>query len=415
MRDDELKAKLPAAVDKRLSALEGDPWLARRIIQAERGDRPIVKKKLSVSFALILVLTLLTLSAAVALVNSSIAGQLFGSQEQAPEAVLEAIHTPQVTATAELGTLTMDEWLYDGNGLHTSFTMHNPTGEPLLYTLDGIWLNGQRISYNHNRTDGAGDSGFLLGGAVDGVTMPTSQSLYNLGEELYQFDENGKFAGMIPLPEGKGKLKVSVAVWEPTAPVELVDYDQFEGYDVTQTKDHLTVDDSGFSSLWLFCPRECHRSTTALDIPSAVYAQVYKELGWMELKDTIDVEIDVNLTKADLIRATPKQAEIQVDDCRLVFTEFDMTQSGGVIDGWVYGEVNAVNTLMEGGLHVLDASGTLLSSGCWWNDQDENAEGMHFHINLAPIAGELPGSIQLASMKDINVYEGVATVELVNK
>ncbi|MBQ8311615.1 MAG: hypothetical protein IJX84_00180 [Clostridia bacterium] len=415
MRDDELKAKLPAAVDKRLSALEGDPWLARRIIQAERGDRPIVKKKLSVSFALILVLMLLTLSAAVALVNSSIAGQLFGSQEQAPEAVLEAIHTPQVTASAELGTLTMDEWLYDGNGLHTAFTMSNPTGEPLLYTLDGIWLNGQRITYNHFRTDGAGDSGFLLGGTVDGVAMPTSQSLYNLGEELYQFDENGKFAGTVPLPEGENKLKVSVAVWKPTSPVELVDYDQYEGYDVTQTKDHLTVDDSGFANLWLFRPGEYNLSTNALQIPSAVYAQAYKELGWMELADTIDVEIDVNLTKADMVRAMPKQMEVQVGECRLVFTEFDMTQSGGVIDGWVYGEVNAVNTLMEGGLHVLDASGTLLSSGCWWDDQDEGVEGMHFHINLAPMAGELPGSIQLASMKDIEVYEGVVTLELERK
>lgn len=52
---------------------------------------------------------------------------------------------------------------------------------------------------------------------------------------------------------------------------------------------------------------------------------------------------------------------------------------------------------------------------CWWDDQEESAEGMHFHINLAPMAGELPGSIQLASMKDINVYEGVATVELIQK
>lgn len=415
MRDDELKAKLQAAVDHRLSALEGDPWLARRIIQAERGDRPIVKKKLSVSFALILVLMLLTLSAAVALVNSSIAGQLFGSQENAPAAVLESIHTPQVTASKELGTLTMDEWLYDGTGLHTAFTMSNPTNEPLLYTLDGIWLNGQRLTYNHFRTDGAGDSGFLLGGTVDGVTMPASQSLYNLGEELYQFDENGKFAGTVPLPEGENKLKVSVAVWKPTAPVELVDYDQYEGYDVTQAKDHLTVDDRGFANLWLFRPGEYNLSTNALQIPSAVYAQAYKELGWMELADTIEVEVDVNLTKADVAHAMPKQMELQVNGCRMVFDTFDMTLSGGVVEGWVYGEYNAVNTLMDGGLHMLDASGQLLSSGSWWNDQEEDMEGMHFRINLAPIAGELPTTIQLASMKDVDVYEGVVTLELETK
>lgn len=411
MRDDELQTKLPQAVDHRLSALEGDPWLARRIIQAEEGDRPIVKKKLSVSFALILVLTLLTLSAAVALVNSPIAAQLFGSQEDVPEAVVEAIHTPQVTATAELGTLTMDEWLYDGN-LHTAFTVSNPTDEPLLYTLDGIWLNGQHITYNHYRTTGAGDSGFLLGGAVDGVTMPTSQSLYNLGENLYQFDENGKYAGMIPLPEGAGKLKIAVAVWRPIAPVELVDYNQYEGYDVTQTKDHITVNDTGFTNLELFLPQAYILPTTAKDIPSAVYADAYKELGWMELVDTIEVEVDVNLTKTDVARAMPKQAELQVNDCRIVFEQFDMTQSGGSIDGWVYGEYNAVKNLLDGGFHVVDAAGEMLSCGSWWDDQDETAQGMHFHINLDPIAGELPTTVQLAKTENFEVFESIVSFEL---
>lgn len=410
MREDELKAKLQAAVDHRLCALEGDPWLARRIINAEKGEQPQMKKKLSVSFILILAAMLLSLSAALALVNSNIAGQLFGSQEQAPQAVLESIHTPQATASGELGTLTLDEWLYDGNALHTAFTFANVTDEPLLYTLDGIWLNDQRITYNHYRTDGAGDSGFLLGGTVDGAAMPASQSLYNMGDALYQFDESGKYLGQEPLPQGANKLKVSVAVWRPINAVELVDYDQYEGYDPAVTKDHLTVDASGFSNLKLFSPTTL--SCTAKDIPSAVYADLYKDLGWMELVDTIEVEVEVNLSKAELAHATPKAMEIQHNGCRIVFEQFEMTQSGGAIEGWVYGEANAVAALMEGGLHVLDASGRVLSQGSWWNDQEADAQGMHFHINLAPLSEELPTAIQLASLKGVEEYESIAAVEL---
>lgn len=412
MREDELKAKLTSAVDHRLSALEGDPWLARRIINAEKGEQPPMKKKLSVSFVLILAAMLLTLSAAVALVNSDIAAQLFGSQEQAPQAVLESIHTPQATASTELGTLTLDEWLYDGN-LHTAFTITNPTDEPLLYTLEGLWLGNQHLTYNHNRTDGAGDSGFLLGGTVNGVAMPASQTLYNLGEQLYQHDENGKYAGRIPLPEGENKLKVSVAVWRPINPVELVDYNQYEGMDVTETKDHITVDDSGFSSLYMFRPQAYNLITTAKDRPSAVYASAYKELGWLELADTIEVEVDVNLTKTELAHALPRQIEIQHGGCRIMFDQFDMSQSGGAIEGWVYGEYNAVKFLMEGGLHVLDAANQqVLSSGCWWDSQTGDAQGMHFGIYLAPMTGELPTEIQLASMKEFEVYEPILTMEL---
>ena len=397
MRDDELRARLCKAVDQQLSGLEGDPWLARRIIQSEKGDSPVMKKKLSVSLILVIVTMLLTLSAAVALVNSHIAGQLYGPQATPPQAVLEQIHTPQVTAEKPLGTLSMDEWLYDGHSLHTAFTVTNPSDEPLLYTLDGIWLNGQHITYDHINTEGAGDSGFLLGGTVDGTAMPASTTIYNMGTELYQFDTAGKYLGRLPLPEGQGKVKVSVAVWRPVNPVELVDYDQYEGYDVTVTKDHLTADARGLSSLWLFRPEDCYLSCNASQLPSAVYADTYKQLGWMELVDTLQVEVDVDLNKNAFARAIPKQTEFEQNGCRIVLEQFDMSLSGGAIEGWVYGDDSTVRTLLDGGLHAVDkASQRVLSYGSWWDDQDaESKGGMHFHISLGPMTGELPDEISL--------------------
>ena len=42
-------------------------------------------------------------------------------------------------------SLTLDELLYDGHSLHTSMTLSNPTGETLLYTVDGLSLGGQPL------------------------------------------------------------------------------------------------------------------------------------------------------------------------------------------------------------------------------------------------------------------------------
>lgn len=402
MRDDELKARLRKAVDQQLSGLEGDPWLARRIIHSEKGDSPVMKKKLSVSLILVIMLILLTFSAAVALVNSHIAGQLYGPQETPPQAVLEQIHTPQVITEKPLGTLSMDEWLYDGHSLHTAFTVTNPTQEALLYTLDGIWLNGQHITYDHINTEGAGDSGFMLGGTVDGTAMPTSTTIYNMGTELYQFDASGKYTGRLPLPQGPSKVKVSVAVWRPINPVELVDYNQYEGYDVSVTKDHITADARGYSSLWLFRPESCYLPCNANQLPSAVYAETYKALGWLELVDILQVEVEVDLNKNDFAHALPQQTEFEQYGCRIVLEQFDMSLSGGAIEGWVYGDDSAVKALLDGGLHVADkASQQVLSYGSWWDDQDAEVKGgMHFHINLGPITGDLPQEISLVHITE---------------
>ena len=56
--------RVQAAVDRRLSAIEENPFLAQRIMAGEKGDTPVMKKKISVSVALILVLTMLTVGAA---------------------------------------------------------------------------------------------------------------------------------------------------------------------------------------------------------------------------------------------------------------------------------------------------------------------------------------------------------------
>ena len=90
-----------------------------------------MKKKLSVSLMLVLALTLMMLGLAYALVQSRIAGELYGDTA-APSDVADRIQTPDETASSDLGVLVLDELLYDGSALHTAFTLSTPPGETRL-------------------------------------------------------------------------------------------------------------------------------------------------------------------------------------------------------------------------------------------------------------------------------------------
>lgn len=404
MRDDELRSRLTTAVDQRLSGLEGDPFLARRIIRAEEGEKPIVKKKLSVSLVLAMAAMLLTLSVGVALVTSNIAEHLYGEQENAPQELLQKIHTPQETTASALGEMTLDEWLWDGRALHTAFTMRNPTQDTLLYTLEGIWVNGQQVSYNRISTEGAGDSGYLLGGAVDGVQLPQSVSLYNEGAEVYLFDENGKFAGMGDLPQGEVTLKIAMAAWKPIRPVELVDYARCEGVNVTETKDHLVTDEEGYCQLWLFRPEEYAVNYNASQLGCEAMADAYRELGWAEVADIIELETVISLNRADIVRAVPTETVYRMGEVQAEITGFDMSHAGGQVEGWLRGEDSAVKALMGvHGLCLADPVGDrILSSGTYWDDQQGQDGAVHFVLSLAPVTGELPVRVLLAPVVDMD-------------
>ncbi|MBE5771270.1 MAG: hypothetical protein E7336_07870 [Clostridiales bacterium] len=394
MNEHKMQEQMKNAIDHRLSGLEGNPYLAQRIIAAEKGEKPVMKKKLSVSLALVLLLMILTAGVAIALVQSNIADHLYGGEENIPEGVVEQIMQPQATQSTALGALSIDELLYDGSGLHTSFTIENPTQDALLYTLEGIWVNGDPVVYNRMITEGTWDSGFVLGGSVDGKDMAQSISIYNRAEQIYKFGENGKYAGMEMLPKGDVTLKIAVAVWRPINDVELLDYSQYEGEDSAATKDHLTVDGNGFSLLWRFIPKEDYVSYKANESGAQIYSEIYKKLGWAELVDMIEVETKVNLDENWIARAVPESMEYELEGCRLVFNQFDLTHAGGRIDGWIYGDYAAVKEQMKIGMMLVDReNGRILSDGTFWGEQ---REGLHFSLTLAPVTGELPDQVYLA-------------------
>ncbi|MBQ8150281.1 MAG: hypothetical protein IJ041_07150 [Clostridia bacterium] len=125
MKENELRNALENAI----GSCQLSVYQKRQILAQMKGEQEPVKKKLSVSLAVVLAVMILTLGAAVALIHSNIAAHLYPHGEAAPEALLEQIQTPQETAATPLGRLTLDELLYDGHSLHTSMTLSNPTGE----------------------------------------------------------------------------------------------------------------------------------------------------------------------------------------------------------------------------------------------------------------------------------------------
>ena len=391
MNDQEMKRLLQSAIDHRLSGLKENPFLARRIIAAAKGERPM-KKKLSVSLMLVLALTLMMLGLAYALVQSRIAGELYGDTA-APSDVADRIQMPDETASSDLGVLVLDELLYDGSALHTAFTLSNPTEETLLYTVDGLYLDRCPLTRSTLFTEGAGTAGYLLGGTLDGLALPTSVSAYNEAEALYAFDGQGEYLGTAPVPEGEATLRIDIAVWRPIHSPRLVDYGDYEGMNVSESSDRLVTDETGYVSLELFRPEAYSLNATADKPSSEIYAQAYRELGWAELAGQISLELDVTLGPDQLTHVRPVQTEYTFDNLTLTISRFDLTHTGGQMEGRLSGE--GAETLLKQGFLLVDPDGQRVLSNVLTWDQ-EGAQDFSFCLSLVPVAGELPRRVCLA-------------------
>lgn len=351
-----------------------------------------MKKKLSVSLILVLALTLTMLGLAYALVQSRIAGELYGDTA-APKDVAERIQTPNERAASDLGVLAVDELLYDGSALHTAFTLSNPTGETLLYTVDGLYLDGCPLTRSTLFAEGAGTAGYLLGGTLDGLPLPMSVSAYNEAEALYAFDGQGRYLGTAPVPEGEASLRIDIAVWRPIHSPRLVDYGDYEGVNVSEASDCLVTDETGYVSLELFRPEAYSLNATADRPSSEIYAQAYRELGWAELAGQISLELDVTLSPNHLIHVRPMQTEYVFDDLTLTISRFDLTHTGGQMEGLLSGE--GAEALLRQGFFLADPDGQrVLSNALTW--EKEGAQDFSFRLSFVPVAGELPRRVCLA-------------------
>ena len=109
-------------MDRHLSAVKADPWLAQRIIAAERGEKP-VRRKLSASMILVIALVIVTATGALAATLGAwgiidFAGRFSGAY--IPPKYEDCIKPENVSAETEHITCTIRESYYDGTILRVT-------------------------------------------------------------------------------------------------------------------------------------------------------------------------------------------------------------------------------------------------------------------------------------------------------
>ena len=93
MTDEELRQCIHQAVDHKLSGVRTDNQLARRVLHASKGEKPM-KRRLTLLPAMVLIIALLTMAAAAAEALGIHVFELFGKTDEryarlAPQATLE--------------------------------------------------------------------------------------------------------------------------------------------------------------------------------------------------------------------------------------------------------------------------------------------------------------------------------------
>lgn len=126
MRDQRDKAFVRESIDQGLSSLEGNPFLAQRVLaQAEGKEENIMKRKISVSFVLVAVLVFLMTSVALA-AGLGLFGQL--SSNQNADDRLSELEQVAETVAAEMATddqvvVEIGQAYYEGDRVFMSYRL----------------------------------------------------------------------------------------------------------------------------------------------------------------------------------------------------------------------------------------------------------------------------------------------------
>ena len=128
------KEEVQKALNRSLSGLQADPWLAQRII-ANEEEKP-VKKKISVSFVFACILVVVTMSAALAVGNllPGIREMLGLDAESGMEKKFEALDYNWET---DFTTAHVREMLYDGQGAYIAIDVQKKDREDILLIPSG--------------------------------------------------------------------------------------------------------------------------------------------------------------------------------------------------------------------------------------------------------------------------------------
>ncbi|MBQ4639704.1 MAG: hypothetical protein IJB69_04205 [Clostridia bacterium] len=406
MRDEQIMEKVRASVNQCTKALDASPSLRSRILEQAKGAPP-VKKKFSAALALALALMLLSTSAlAAAIFRPDILSWLFPGRE-APEETVKLVQHNEDTQKSENAALTLNQTLFDGKELSVSFTLQNPTGQPLVYTVHHAKLNGMPLLAGTAQLPYGNYTGQALGGQVNGTALQTEDTFFvsfiGTSDTMEESENNASEKSMLssvvqsPLqPSDEAILTVRVDVFEPLAeytPVSQTEYDTGE-YDIVTDKLPVLAD-KGLMNM------------ASLPQPSRL-----KKIESLEFS----FPIEMKETKVTTVSAAPGEYHNSLYTLRL--DHFTLTHTGGKIEGSLPNPAPAFLTeqsflsvfpedVFEQALasndHTLALRMASFSSGMSTTPDLVPAD-FHFDADFRSHAGTLPKGVYLVWLDDEQTY-----------
>lgn len=403
MTDDrQIMEQVRKAVDDCTRAVDTAPSLLAPILQKAKGEIP-VKKKISTALALACALVLIAASTlAVTALQPDVLNWLFRGEE-APKEMQALVQQVNHTKETENAALTLTQTLFDGETLTVGFTLKNPSGKPLVYTVHHAKLNGMPLLAGTAQLPYGKYTGQALGGQVEGTALPTEDTFFvsfiatsdSMEEWKSEVSENAIIHSVAkyPLqPLENATLSVRVDVFEPLAeyiPVSLSEYNAGECNIVTDKLPILA--DEGLLNM------------ASLPRPSRL-----KKIESVEFS----FPIVMKETKITTVAAAP--GEYKNDLYTLHLDHFTLTPTGGLLEGHVTDLSPAFlssesflsvfpEDVFERALETKDHSLSLhlasYSSGMS-TTPDLQPTDFHFSVDFRSNAGELPRGVYLVWLDD---------------
>ncbi len=198
-------AEFRETLDRRLSALQPDPWMARKVRNLARGKEEPMKKRFSLGIVILIAILAISMSVGIATVTGwDVMQFLYGNRtgQRIPEVETFPVH---LEASAGGTLFRVESAIYDGRKLTFDLYMENQEpDQPIEAHLDQFTVNGISVKDQ------------IVESSVSNVWVP-SPYLYDAGNYL----QGGE---IIDLPEelmGLETLRVSMKflVYRPVFPV----------------------------------------------------------------------------------------------------------------------------------------------------------------------------------------------------
>ena len=148
------RTEFSESLDRRLSGLQGDPWLRTKVLAKAEGEKPV--KKMSATTILVIVLLVLTMAGALAAANWTVISRIFGDGWYYNE---EEIASPLKTeSTLTMLDITATEAYWSEDGFSVVFRLESNSDDCMPYYEEGehpeqIEFNGETITQDELRGD----------------------------------------------------------------------------------------------------------------------------------------------------------------------------------------------------------------------------------------------------------------------